>query len=254
MKLLLASTLIVSAATLAGQAAPAIFGASGADAAAIRPAVTAFQNALGPLNAPGATGDANGRREINWDGVPTQFSSPNNLPPDFFNKNSVRGAVFSSDGSAWGGFQVSTNEADGPVRFDNLYAGNASIFPVFSAQKLFTSVGSNDYNVDFRVPGTETKGKVTGFGAVFANVALPFTSSIELYNGDGLLLGRFFAPVAAKGLSFIGVMFPNKMITRVRVVPGNAVIGTQDDPANGKNVVVVDDFIYGEPSNDCVLN
>ena len=62
------------------------------------------------------------------------------------------------------------------------------------------------------------------------------------------------APVAAKGLSFIGVAFPNKMITRVRVVPGNAVIGTQDDPASGKNVVVVDDFIYGEPTNDCVLN
>lgn len=254
MKLIFASTLILTSLTLAAQPAPVIFGASGADAAAIRPTVQAFQAALGPLNAPGPTGDTRGRREINWDAVPTQFSSPNNLPADFFNKNSVRGAVFSADGAAWGGFQVSTNEADGPVRFDNLYAGNAAIFPVFSAQKLFTSVGTNDYNVDFRVPGTETKGKVTGFGAVFANVALPFTSSIELYNGDGLLLGRYFAPVAAKGLSFVGVMFQNKMVTRVRIVPGNAVIGTQDDPSNGRNVVVVDDFIYGEPSNDCVLN
>jgi len=254
MRLLLASTLILTALSVAAQPAPAIFGAAGADAAAIRSTVTAFQNALGPLNAPGAAGEANGRREINWDAVPTQFASPNNLPPDFFNKNSVRGAVFSADGASWGGFQVSTNEADGPVRFDNLSAGSAAIFPVFSAQKLFTSVGTNDYNVDFKVPGTETKGKVTGFGAVFANVALPFTSSIELYNSDGLLLGRFYAPVAAKGLSFIGVAFPNKMITRVRIVPGNAVIGTQDDPANGKNVVVVDDFIYGEPASECVVN
>lgn len=235
-------------------AQPSIFGAAGADPAAIRPAVTALQAALGPLNAPGATGDANGRREINWDAVPANFSSPNNLPPDFFNKNSVRGAVFSFESPAWAGFQVSANEADGAVRFENLYAGNASIFTVFSAQKLFSSVGTNDYDVDFFVPGTQVKGKVTGFGAVFTNVALPFTTSIELFNADGLSLGKYYAPVAAKGLSFIGVRFQNRMVTRVRIVPGNAVIGTQDDPANGRNVVVADDFLYGEPVSDCVAN
>jgi hypothetical protein len=60
--------------------------------------------------------------------------------------------------------------------------------------------------------------------------------------------------VAAKGLSFIGVRFQNRMVTRVRIVPGNAVIGTQDDPANGRNVVVADDFLYGEPVSDCVAN
>jgi hypothetical protein len=254
MKRLTTFTLIFSSIVLVGQPAPAIFGAAGPDASAIRSAVTAFQNLLGPLNAPGPNGDANGRREINWDGVPAGFSSPNNLPPDFFNKNSVRGAVFTADNPGWTGFQVSANEADGPVRFDNLYAGNAALFPIFSAQKLFTSVGSNDYNVDFFVPGTQTKGKVKGFGAVFANVALPFTTSIELYNGDGLLLGRFFVPVAPKGLSFVGVTFQNKMVTRVRIVLGNAVMGTQDDPANGRNVVVADDFLYGEPTSDCVLN
>lgn len=251
MTLQLASTLILASIGLAAQPAPAIFGAAGPDAAAIRSAITAFQNALGPLNAPGASGDPNGRREINWDAVPSQFASPNSLPADFFNKNSVRGAVFSVDAPGWTGFQVSTNAADGPVRFENLLAGNAAIFATFSAEKLFTSVGTHDYNVDFRVPGTENKAKVRGFGAVFTNVALPFTSALEFYNSDGLLLGRYYAPVAAKGLSFIGIAFPNKMVTRVRVVPGNAPIGTLDDPANGTNVVVVDDFIYGEPASDC---
>jgi hypothetical protein len=249
MKRLTTFTFILSSIALSAQPAPAIFGAAGPDAAAIRSAVTAFQNALGPLNAPGPNGDANGRREINWDGVPAGFSAPNNLPPDFFNKNSVRGAVFSVDNPGWTGFQVSANEADGPIRF-----GSPDLFPIFSAQKLFSSIGTNDYNVDFFVPGTQTKGKVTGFGAVFANVALPFTTSIELYNGDGLLLGRYYAPVAAKGLSFVGVQFHNKMVTRVRIVPGNAVLGTPDDPANGRNIVVADDFIYGEPTSDCVLN
>ena len=103
------------------------------------------------------------------------------------------------------------------------------------------------------VPGTVTRGKVKGFGMVFANVALPFTTAIELYNSDGLLLGRFYAPVAAKGLSFVGVMFQNRMISRVRVIPGNSRLGTADDPANGRNVVVADDIIYGEPASDCAI-
>ena len=47
---------------------------------------------------------------------------------------------------------------------------------------------------------------------------------------------------------------PNKMVTRVRVTPGTVAIGTPDDPANGRNVVVVDHFIYGEPTSDCVSN
>ncbi len=255
MRLLLGSLSILSTLAFAADPAPTIFGAAGKDADSVRAAVVAFQNALGPLNAPGPTGDPNGRREINWDAVPAGFSSPSNLPPDFFNKNSVRGAVFSVDNNpGWTGFQVSANEADGPVRFDTLLAGNSALFPLFSVQKLFTSVGTNDYNVDFLVPGTQTKGKVKGFGTIFANVALPFTTSIEFYNSDGLLLGRYYAPVAAKGLSFIGVAFPNKMVTRVRVIPGTVAIGTPDDPANGRNVVVVDDFLYGEPTSDCISN
>jgi len=246
--------LLTAAACFAGDPPQTIYGAAGANPAAIQSAVTAFQNALGPLNAPGPTGDTNGRREINWDAVPAQFSAPNNLPADFFNRNSVRGVVFTADSPAWTAFQVSANEADGPVRFDTIQQGYSALFPIFSPQKLFTSIGIHDYNVDFFVPGTQTKGKVKGFGAVFSNVAMPFTSALEFYNSDGLLLGRYYAPVAAKGLSFIGVAFPNKMVTRVRVIPGNAAVGATDNPAGGVNVVVVDDFIYGEPSSDCVAN
>jgi len=214
--------LLTAGAGLSAQATHAIYGASGDNAAAIQGAVNSFRASLGALNPPGQGGDVNGRREINWDAVPAGFSAPNNLPPDFFNRNSVRGAVFVNDNPAWSGFQVSANAADGPVRFDSILNGYSAIFKVFSEQKLFTSIGTSDYNVDFFVPGTPTKGKVKGFGAVFANVALPFTTALEFYNGDGLLLGRYYAPVAARGLSFIGVTFPSKMVARVRVVPGNA--------------------------------
>lgn len=224
------------ALTLAAQPVAAIFGAAGPDAAAIRATVTAFQDNMGPLNAPGPNGDPNGRREINWDGVPAELSFPNKLPADFFNRNSVRGLMLTVDGMPNATFQV-----------------NSSPNP-FSPEKVFYTVETNEYNFDFYVPGTQVKGKTKGFGIVFTNVALPFTTSIELFNADGLSLGRYYAPVAAKGLSFIGVTFPNKMITRVRVVPGNAAIGNTDDPANGKNVVFVDDVLYGEPVSDCLLN
>jgi len=246
--------LLIGSVCLAADPPQTVFGASGENPAAIQAAVSSFQNALGPLNPPGATGDANGRREINWDGVPTQFSAPNNLPADFFNRNSIRGVVFSADGPNWIAFQVSANEADAPVRFDTILQGYSSVFRTFSPQKLFASVGAHDYNADFFVPGTQTKAKVKGFGAVFTNVALPFSTALEFYNSDGLLLGRYYAPVAPGGLSFIGVAYANKMVARVRVIPGNAALGTADNPAGGVNIVVVDDFIYGEPSSDCVVN
>ena len=41
------------------------------------------------------------------------------------------------------------------------------------------------------------------------------------------------------------------MVTRVRVILETV---TPDDPANGRDAVVVDDFIYGEPISDCVSN
>ena len=49
----LTSALILTALTLLADPTPAIFGAAGPDAAAIRSTVTAFQNALGPSTPPG---------------------------------------------------------------------------------------------------------------------------------------------------------------------------------------------------------
>ena len=245
-------TMILAGAAFA-QPGATVFSAAGENADAIRGAVDAFRNALGPVNAPGPDGNPEGRREINWDGVPQQFSSPNQFPGDFFNKNSVRGVVFTVNTPGWNGFQVSGNEGEAPVRFDNLYQGNSQLFTTFSAQKLFTSTGTHAYDVDFKVPGTELQASSRGFGAVFTNVAIPFTTPLEFYSVDGVLLGRYSAPVAAKGLSFVGVAYPSKMVSRVRVIPGNAALGTPDDPANGVNVVALDDFIYGEPSNPCAV-
>eukprot|EP01103_Thecamoeba_quadrilineata_P006644 TRINITY_DN1636_c0_g2_i1.p2 TRINITY_DN1636_c0_g2~~TRINITY_DN1636_c0_g2_i1.p2 ORF type:complete len:124 (+),score=26.49 TRINITY_DN1636_c0_g2_i1:111-482(+) len=58
-----------------------------------------------------------GFRSINWDAVPKQFSFPNRLPPDFFNKNSPRGIIFVEDREKGDGFAVSNNDKDGKKTF-----------------------------------------------------------------------------------------------------------------------------------------
>ena len=87
------AALILSLPTIT-VAAPVVFEASGASPTDIQATVNTFRAFLGVLNpnVPGSFPD--GRREINWDGVPDAFSAPNNLPANFFNANSPRGVVF----------------------------------------------------------------------------------------------------------------------------------------------------------------
>src|SRR5690349_9256637 len=78
--------------------------ASGLSTADIQGAVDAFRADLGGANNGAGGTFTTGRREINWDGVPDQFSAPNNLPANFFNTTSSRGLVLATPGTA---FQVS---------------------------------------------------------------------------------------------------------------------------------------------------
>src|SRR5438093_2176394 len=128
-------------------AAPVVFEASGSGPADIQAAVDEFRAFLGALNpnVPGSFSD--GRREINWDGVPDAFAAPNNLPANFFNFNSPRGVVFGTPGT---GFQVSANAGlSTPIKFGNLNANYPNIFQTFSPQRLFTALGSNVTDVNF---------------------------------------------------------------------------------------------------------
>src|SRR5215217_3537760 len=78
-------------------AKPVIRKAVGANAAAIQATVDQFRGDLGTLNPNNGQSFTSGRREINWDGVPDNFSAPNFMPNDFFNVNSPRGVIFSSN-------------------------------------------------------------------------------------------------------------------------------------------------------------
>ena len=238
----LAFTVLGLLAMVAAQAVPIVSAAGGSNAAAVQSTVDAFRLSLGPLN-PNVVGSfGSGRREINWDGVPDGFAAPNNLPANFFNSNSPRGAVFSTPGA---GFQVSANAAAGAVEFGNINASYPSLFGVFSAQRLFTALGSTVTDVSFFVPGSATSATVSGFGAVFTDVDVPAVSSLQFFDQNNALMGTFFAPsVTGNGtLSFIGVQFTTERIGRVRITAGNQVLGG----AETGDFVVLDDFIYAEP-------
>ena len=227
-------------------AAPVVFSAAGANPASIQATVDAYRAALGQLNPNVAGSFGTGRREINWDGVPAAMSAPNNLAANFFNVNSPRGVVFTTPGT---GFQVSANAADGPIEFDNLNPAYSAQFQTFSPQKLFTALGSNILDVNFFVAGSTTPATVSGFGSVFTDVDLANTTSIEYFDQNNVSLGTFFAPVANNGLSFLGVSFnAGERISRVRITNGNLVIGPSENGTT-TDVVVMDDFIYGEPTN-----
>lgn len=196
-------------------AAPVVRQTSGANAAAIQATVDQFRSDLGANNGVGSS-FTTGRREINWDGVPDNFASPNNMPANFFNANSPRGAVFTTAcGNAT--FRVSANSNNPtatPVRFGELDASYPSTFTTFSAQKLFTvisgsAVPCNILTVNFFIPGTSIPATVSGFGAVFSDVDITGNARILAYDKAGNLLSPgFMAPTAAGGgLSFVGVSF-----------------------------------------------
>ena len=226
------------------QAAPVVLSDAGANAAAIQGTVDAFRASLGDLN-PNVVGSfGSGRREINWDGTPDNFSAPNNLPPNFFNSNSPRGAEFSTPGS---GVQVSANAGVAPIEFGNIDPSYPDVFEIFSAQRLFTALDSTITDVNFFVPGTSTKALSSGFGVVFTDVDLDNTTGIEFFDVLDQSLGQFFAPAfqGDETLSFLGVRFDEgSVVSRARITSGNQILAlgnTADD------LVVMDDFIFGEP-------
>ena len=174
-------------------AAQTVRSASGVDIASITPARDQFRTDLGGGTVAGANGSFGGvRREINWDGVPAGFSAPNALPANFFNVNSPRGVVFSTPGTS---FQVSGAATDAgagqpaAADFGNIDPSYTQTFATFSAQRLFTAIGSTVTDVNFFVPGTSTPALTTGFGAVFSDVDLANTTSIQFFDAGNVSLG-----------------------------------------------------------------
>jgi hypothetical protein len=230
-----------------------VYQAAGANAAAIQGTVDRYRAALGDLNQnnPGSVGS--GRREINWDGVPDENSDPALFPPDFFNANiagRARGAVFSTPSRRLMVSTDSDNPTNTPVEFGRINPTYPGQFATFSPPRLFTALGSrNIVDVHFFIPGSNTRATTTGFGAVFTDVDLANRTSIAYYDRRGRLLRWQWVPArpGAGTLSFAGVAFRQAVVWRVRIISGTIGLGPNDDPRRGRDVVVMDDFIYGEP-------
>ena len=241
--------------------APAVFQAAGPNIASIQGTLTDFRAALGdPVNNNVLNEVGAGRREINWDGNPlTDATTP---PVNPFNTFlNTRGAQFTTPGIGLSQAPPSGGPQGGLV---SLFGNTtyATAFRAFSNARLFTPVGSNITDTSFFVAGSNggTRAAVTGFGAIFTDVDQPDGSGpgnkrgnrgastlIQFFGADGRLLFSSFVPAAPGngGFSFFGIKFTDPVIASVRITAGNVAPGPDDDKAN--DVVMMDDFIYGEP-------
>ncbi len=237
--------------------APTVFQAAGPSAASIQGTVDQFRAALGATNNANNPGPlASGRREINWDGgSPTNATTTLTGTPltTFLN---TRGANITTRGSGF----VQAPASGLADTFGN--SSYATIFHAFSPLRLFSPIGSNVTEVWFSVPGSNgnTPATSTGFGVVFTDVDSPdgsrlrdrtgnhFASTlIEYYGTRGELLFTSNAPASPGdgNLSFIGVVFSDARVARVRIIAGDTAPGPNDDR---RDIVMMDDFLYGEPT------
>lgn len=222
---------------------------AGANAAELQSAVDGFRAKLGANNAAGAPA-VGGRREVNWDGIPTSSLDP--FPGDFFNSKSPRGVVFSTPGSR---MKVSGDPgtasflfADVTAKLPNGQPWGPIEFDTFSASRFFATMDNNITDVSFFVPGTSTPATVSAFGTVLTDVDVADATALEFYGSDNVLFYRVKVPVAgakSKGMTFVGVVL-DKPAARVRIIAGTHPVNAafQDPPPDG---VGIDDVIFAEP-------
>ena len=233
-----------------GANAQTIINASGTDASAIQNSVDNFRNLLGNLNTNTPENFDGGRRQINWDAAPDAVSDPNAFPGDFFNFNAsprARGIEFKETGDTTG-FLLSSTQASGqPTNF------GFSSFDTFSPERLFTPVGGTSFDVVFYNPANPDQlATSTGLGVVFSDVDVPELTSMSFYDIEGNLLAQESPEAFNDGLSFLGVVFDEAIVAKVSIVAGDFPILSNgvltDTSALGLDVVVMDDFIFGEPT------
>ena len=213
------------------------YSAAGIDATSIQPVVDAFRNAVGSPNNGNVLGPLpSGRREINWDGGGNN-SATSPAPTPFTGFQLTRGALFTTPGTGF----VQAPPSGLATTFNNA----TYTFTTFSPLRLFSAVASNITDVHFFRPGTDIAATTNAFGAVFTDVDLAATTSVEYFDPDGESLGKLFVPPADNGLSFVGLVFGNERVALVRITSGNTAPGPNE--SSGVDVVVMDDFIYGEP-------
>jgi hypothetical protein len=232
--------------------APLVFQGAGPNTASIAGVMDQFRAAIGGNNNGNGASVTTGRREINWDGGGTATSVVTTHFTVFLNN---RCAFLTTPGSGF----VQAPPAGMADTFGN--PSYQTAFAPFSLARLFSPIASNTTEVRFFLPGGGNVPAVTsGFGVVLSDVDQPDGSGpaskrgnrgastyIEYYNASGQLL--YSSTVAASPgdatFTFIGVLFDAARIGGVRIIAGDVAPGPDD--ASNHDVVMMDDFIYGEP-------
>jgi hypothetical protein len=225
-----------------------IFTAGGdATPASIQATVDAFRTALGSPNNGNNPGPlASGRREINWDGGGATLSTSSGTPLTACTNN--RGATFTTPGTGF----LQTPLAD--PAFVAINPTYATTFSAFSPIRIFTPLGSNITDAAFAIPGSSgaVVSTVNGFGAVFSDVDVANQTKLQFFDVSNNPLFTVAAPtgtVPSGSLSFIGAIAnAGERISRVRITTGNAALGPNDNNGDPTDVVVMDDFLYSEPT------
>ena len=205
-----------------------------------------FRQALGELNtAPGAM---TGRRELTWEAVPDNMLDQT-LPGQFFNQTGPEANPSLQRGISYEpvfDFRVSKTQ------FLPLAPDAAPEFRAFSGTATFASVGGQPqpWPISFQVAGSTQPAAVRGFGMVVNDVDVAGSVQIQYFNGNALI-GVVDVPAkdANSPFSFAGMLFREPVITSVRVKhQGLLKAGAKDLSQGGtSDLVVMDDFIYGEP-------
>ena len=242
---------------------PTVFQAAGSTADSIQSTVDAFRAALGnPNNGNNPPPlDRSGRREINWDGGNPNIVTTTPPVTPFNTFLDSRGAQFTTPGLGLSQGPTSGGPEGGlAALFNN--PTYETIFSTFSPSRLFTPVGSNVTEALFFLPGSNgtVPAAVRGFGAVFTDVDQPDGSGpskkrgnrgastlIEYFGANDKVLFSSFVPASPgdASLSFFAIVFDEPLITRVRITTGDTAPGPDDDV--NQDIVMMDDFIYGEP-------
>jgi hypothetical protein len=226
-------------------------------------ALNAFKTAIGGVKNTAAAPQSGGFRVITWDGVAvdgTDFGGnttvivPNKTVGIPINRFQTQGSLFET---------IYAVSADGFQSVNpDVAAASPALFPSFSPTKTFAMFNDNTIDFSFILPSAANTAPVDagsrGFGAIFENVRLPNTTSIEYFDGN-ISLGKFFVPTSnTQGDNeFLGELFSSPVVTRISITLGTDVLfsfngttfsaGGTDNPGGGHNLAVTDDFVYAEP-------
>jgi hypothetical protein len=238
---------------------PVTFTGSSASVPSVPSAIAAYEAAAGGADNGTTAGEQNGGfRHLTWDGLAVDGSDPGST--------AITGNVLAESRSRlepWGlelgPTQPGEHQLAGSqvaVANDGFHSVNSNVqFTPFSAPNVWAPFNSNTAELQVVAPGTGVSTPVPaqtrGLGVVFLNVTTAGTT-VQYYNGTIPLLSQpLSSPTGAT--SFVGVLFPDSVVTRVVITLGTAQIFNFDGSAvtstpSATDFVAGDDIVLAEPA------